>query len=109
MGRDPQEEVITILKELQKQISYLEKKIDLLSKGPSDRKLSKSRNYSSSSSSRSSAGARPSLGGSRYKNKHESRYRDKESSVSKWYEKKRGDDLSPGAKKKRAYKNKGKK
>ena len=104
MGLDHQTEVITLLKDLQKKVGYLEKKIDLLSGVSSDRKFSKPRNYPLSSSSRTMVGTRPSSGGSRYKSKYESSYSDKKSSPSKWYEKKRGDDLPAGRKKKRPYK-----
>ena len=104
MGRDHQEEVITLLKDIQKRVTYLEKKVDALSAGSSDRKSSKPRNHSSFFSSRSSAGARPSPEGSRYKSKHESAYGDKESSSSRWYDKKRGAGLSASAKKKKTHK-----
>ena len=103
MGRDHQEEVITLLKDIQKKVTYLEKKVDALSAGSSDRKSSRPRNHSSSFSSRFLAGTRPSPEGSRYKSKHESAYGDKESSPSRWYDKKRGVGLSAGAKKKRAH------
>ena len=104
MGQDPQAEIISILKDLQKQIGYLEKKIDLLSSGSSDRRSFKPRNHFSPSSSRYPAGTRPSSEGSRYKNKFESSYGDKKSSTSKWYKKKQGDGSSAGEKRKRAYK-----
>jgi len=104
MGRDHQEEVITLLKDIQRRVTYLEKKVDALSAGSSDRKSSRPRNYSSSSPSRFSAGTRPSPDGSRYKSKHESAYGDKESSSSRWYDKKRGAGFSAGAKMKRAHK-----
>jgi len=104
MGHDHQEEVITLLKDIQRRVIYLEKKVDALSASSSDRKSSRDRNYSSSSPSQFSAGTRPSPGGSRYKSKHESVYGDKESSPSRWYDKKRGAGLSAGEKKKRAHK-----
>jgi len=104
MERDHQEEVITLLKDIQKRVIYLEKKVDALSAGSSDRKSSRPRNHSSSFSSRFSAGTRPSPEGSRYKSKHESAYGDKESSPSRWYDKKRGVGLSAGGKKKKTYK-----
>jgi hypothetical protein len=104
MGRDHQEEVITLLKDIQRRVTYLEKKVDAFSAGSSDRKSSKSRNHSSSSSSRSSAGTRPSPEGSRYKSKHESAYGDKESSSSRWYDKKGGAGLSASAKNKKTHK-----
>ena len=104
MGHDHEEEVITLLKDIQRRLTYLEKKVDALSAGSLDRKSSRDRNYSSSSPSRFSAGTRPSPGGSRYKSKHESAYGEKESSPSKWYDKKRGAGFSAGTKKKRDYK-----
>lgn len=104
MGLDHQEEVITLLKDIQKRVTYLEKKVDVLSAGLSDRKSSRPRNHFSSPSSRFSAGTRPSPEGSRYKSKHESVYGDKESSSSRWYDKKRGAGLSAGAKKKGDHK-----
>ena len=104
MGHDHEEEVITLLKDIQKRVTYLEKKVDALSAGSSDKKSSRPRNHSSSFSSRFSAGTRPSPEGSRYKSKHESAYGDKESSPSKWYDKKRGAGLFAGTKKKRDYK-----
>ena len=104
MGHDHQEEVITLLKDIQKRVTYLEKKVDALSAGSSNKKSSRPRNHSSSFSSRFSAGTRPSPEGSRYKSKYESAYGDKESSPSRWYDKKRGVGLSVGGKKKKTYK-----
>lgn len=104
MGLDHQEEVITLLKDIQRRVTYLEKKVDVLSAGLSDRKSSRPRNHFSSSSSQFSAGTRPSPEGSRYKSKYESAYGDKESSPSRWYDKKRGAGLSAAGKKKKTYK-----
>jgi hypothetical protein len=104
MERDHQEEVITLLKDIQKRVTYLEKKVNAFSAGSSDRKSFKPRNHSSPSSLRSSVGTRPSPEGSRYKSKHESAYGDKESSSSRWYDKKRGAGLSASAKKKKTHK-----
>ena len=80
MDEDPQAEIITLLKNLQKQITYLGRKIDQLSSASSGR-TSKSQHYSSSYQT----------GGSRrYKSKYETSFRAKSEGPSKRYDKKRG-------------------
>ena len=94
MEQDGQSEVINLLKDLQRKVGYLEKKIDLLSAG-SGQRFSKPRSYGQGS--RGQDGARSNddsrrwnqQGGSRYKNKHESAYGAKSEGTAKWYDKKK--------------------
>ena len=97
MGRDPKSEVLDILKDLQKRMGYLEKKIDILSEGSAQRSA-KPRSYAASRSSVASQGARSPGGFSRYKDKHESAFGAKTEGVAKWYDKKRGADQRGAAK-----------
>ncbi len=92
MEEHSESEVISLLKDLQKQITYLGRKIDQLSSASSGR-TSKSQHYSSSYQT---AGSR------RYKSKHETSFGSKSEGPSKWYDKKRGveDRGAPGNKRK---------
>jgi len=75
MEENNQSEVITLLKDLKRQMTALERKVDLMSNSSS--RSSKFQKYSSSSTG----------GATRYKSKHESPYGAKQSAQSKWYDK----------------------
>ena len=100
MTQNSDSEVISLLKDLQKRMTYLEKKIDLLS-GTSAGRTSKSQNHSSSYQT----------GGSRrYKSKHETSFGSKSAGPSKWYDKKRGGENQGAPRnKKKTYEPSGKK
>jgi len=97
MEVDFQKEVIQLLKDLQKQVGYLEKKIDALSGGGSSERSSKRRHDSASRTSSPHITT-----GGRYKSKYESVFGAGASKGGKWYEKKRGDGSSKS--KKKSYK-----
>jgi len=112
MENDAQSEVINLLKDLHKKVGYLEKKIDLLSEGSTQR-FSKSRSYGQGSRGQDGTrsrvdkrGGRSQGGFSRYKDKHESAFGAKSEGTAKWYDKKKGSgEKSVGPRgKRKAYK-----
>ena len=109
MEHDAQSEVINLLKDLHKKVGYLEKKIDLLSEGSTQR-FSKSRSYGQGArgqggtrSSVDTRGGRSQGGFSRYNDKYKSTFGAKSEGIAKWYDKKKGSgekSVGPRGKKK---------
>lgn len=97
MSKEVDSDVIELLKGLQKQIIYLEKKVDTL--------ISQS-SHNSSGEKRYSQSSRPSYAGSsqkRYKDKHESPYKARSTQSSQGYDSKRRNEERIVPKKRKPY------